>query len=378
MRYFDDNKKVRFSDLEASGIYSTAIMNAVKDIKTLYKLKDLLDIDTKKDKDFMEPLLYAVKNEKGTYAIYEYYDESLQKDTKLATEIILTEPELIENTPFSRQKDFILKVAEINPRVISYMSTDLKKDSEFTGELCNLQNSDITKYAAIECKMPEIFVENPELTVNKIFMMQAITQNVNSFEYASEELKNDYNFMKEASRNEKVIDYVVEHTEQFGKEGLTATKDTLVEISTDEAKHGFEEERKKVKTQIIQAQKEGETEDIDSLLKRNKQLERHIKFFERIQKGEIDPIRAAKLIDKICHDIEPEFKQKIYKLLKLDEVIIEKGKEEQQKSKGLLKSGVEATEEDIGNYQMNNEVNKIKAITKERDAQQNIEESTLE
>ena len=369
MGYFDDNRKVQFSDLEASGRYSIEVMDAIKDIDTLYKLKNLLDEETKKEKDFMEPLMYAVKNEKGTYAIYEYYDEILQNDEELAIEIIKEEPNLIENTPLSEQKEFILKVAEINPKVISHMSQDLKIDSQFTGELCNLENKEVTQYAAIECKMPDTVLENPELAANETFMKQAVLENVNSLEHASDELKNDYNFMKEISKSEEVIDYVVEHTEQFGKEALTAAKETLVEVSSEKAKSGFEEESKKIQEQI--AEKQEENESLEELLKRDKQLQRHINFFERIQKGEVDPVRAAKLMDKLCKNMDPQYKQKISQLIGLDKAIDEK-------SKKMLESAVEATEESVRTEQINNEADKISEIQKSKDETRETEESTLE
>lgn len=329
MGYFDDNRKVRFSDLEESGIYSSILMDEVKR-GNYQELKKLLDLETRKNKDFMEPLLYAVKKEKGTYAIYECYDESLQDDINLAREIVREEPELLEETPLSRKRDVVMELAEINPKVVKHMYQELKLDTTFTGELCKLQNPEITQYAASECKMPDTVLQNPELSCNKIFMMQAIFQDTNSLEYLNENLKNDYEFMKEASKNKEVVAYVVEHIEQFEEEGLTATKDALLEVSTNEAISGFEKESIETKEQISKLENEGQSEQLKDLLSRDKQLQRHIKFFERIQKGEVDPARAAKLIDQMCKNIDAQFKTELKQFLKLDEAILQKQQEKEE------------------------------------------------
>ncbi len=341
MEYFEDNKKVRFDDLQESGRYSSEIINEIK--QGNYRvLKNLLSIEDRKNKNFMEPLLYAVKNEKATYAIYEYYDESLQYDITLATEIVKVEPELIEDTPLSRQRDFILSVAEINPKVIQYMSQELKVDTTFTGELCKLQNTTITQYAASECKMPDSILQNAELSGDKIFMMQAILQDANSIEYLDDDLKNDYEFMKEASKNKEVASYVVEHIDQFDEQGLTATKDAVFEVSTDEAISGFEKESLKVKEEIANLENEEQGDQLKQLLMRDKQLQRHINFFERIQRGEVDPVRAAKLIDQFCKNIDDNTKTQLKQYLKLDEAILQK----QQEKKDIKPKDIEEVVED--------------------------------
>ena len=48
---------------------------------------------------------------------------------------------------------------------------------------------------------------------------------------------------------------------------------------------------------------------------------------------------------KICQNIEPEYRQEIEQLITLDNAIIERDREE--KSKKMLESGIEATEETV-------------------------------
>lgn len=364
MEYFEDNRKVMFDDLEESGRYSSEIITEIK-LGNYRGLKNLLSIEDRKNKSFMEPLLYAVKNEKATYVIYEYYDESLQYDIALATEIVKVEPELIEGTPLSEQRDFILIAAEINPRVIQHMSQELKVDTAFTEELCKLQNSTITEYAASECKMPDAILQNAELSGDKVFMMQAILHDASSIEYLNDDLKNDYEFMKEAAKNKEVAAYVVEHTEQFDEQGLTATKDAVFETATDEAISGFEKESKKVKEEIANLKEEEQRDQLKQVLMKDKQLERHANFFKRIQNGELDPIRAAKLLDKICQNMDDAARTQLKQYLKLDEAILQKQQEEQEK-KHIEPKDIEAVVEDSATMEgIKNETGTIRAAIEE-------------
>ena len=339
MKYFFDNKDVDIDDLKKSGKYPSILIEKIQNREYNILLEVLSDVE-RNDINFMEPILYAVKRDHGTYQVYKYYGENVQNDIKLAKDIIKEEPELIDDMPVSFNREFILEAAEINPRVIQYMSEDLKADSNFTKDLCNLENLEITKYVAKECKMPDTVIENPNLKGNKVFMIEAVKEDAKILEYASDELKNNYEFIKEVSNNTEAIDYIVDNTDQFGKEGLSGAKDALIEISSDEAISGFEQEKEEIKNKILEVQEE-KNDELEELLKRDKQLERHIKFFERIKNGDVDPVRAAKLIDKICVNMDERYKNEIKKVLKLDEVI-------QKKDKDKLKDDekIEKNEED--------------------------------
>ena len=344
MAYFTNNKTVNLDILRKSGIYTSKLLDELTN-KNYRVITELLNEKQRKNRDFMEPILYAIKNEYGTYKVYQYYGRNLQDNTELARDIVIKEPELIQDTPVSSYKQFILEVAETNPRVVQYMSPNLKSDSAFTEELCELNDKEVTQYVAKECKLPDVIKENVELAGNKTFMMEAIRENASMLEHASDTLKNDYNFMKEACNNNKeIIDYVTNHTEEFGKEGLSATKDALVEVSSDEAMDGFKVELKNIneKTKSPKEPNKGEEKDNSAveLERRQKQLERHIKFFERIKNGEVDPVRAAKLIDKLCKNLDEKYQGQLHQLLKLDEAIIEKQTEEKGKIIEQVDSGI--------------------------------------
>lgn len=347
MRYFERNKGLTFKELEEKQEYREAIEKEGIEFNNLLEilknrdfkaLKLTLSNDINEKNEIMEPLLYSVKEEYGTYEIYKCYGEKLQRNRDLVTEIISEEPNIFENTPVSNDQQFILEMAEVAPNIVLHMSPLLKENTEFTKELCELNNKEITINVAKECKMPETIINTPDLAENKIFMSEIITDNPQALEYVSENLKNDYDFMKEVAKSKETIDYVVKNIEDFGENGLSATKDALVEISSDEAISGFEEEQEKVKKQIEEkmndngdTQLDGNNVELEELLRRDKQLKRHARFFERIKNGEIDPVRAAKLMDKICVNLDANYREEIKKLLKLDEAILEKQKESKDK-----------------------------------------------
>ena len=148
--------------------------------------------------------------------------------------------------------------------------------------------------------------ENPDLVKDDTFMIEAIKKDASMILLCDNELKSDYKPMEKICReNDEVISYIANNTNEFGKEGLQASKDVLVDKSSESAINGFREELSSVDKQIEQAQEEGKSKDeLKTLVQRSKLLQRHAKLFEWIQSGEIDAVRAAKLIDKLCQNIE--------------------------------------------------------------------------
>lgn len=329
MSNFSNNRGVRFIELRKSGIYSQALIDDLQN-GNYESLAKIVDSSQRGNMDFMEPILYAVKNEHGTYRVYKYYGESLQNNMELARNIIKEEPELIENTPISSNPEYVLELSTINPKVVQYMSQSLKSNSDFAERLCKSEDKEVIKYVVKECKMPDIIKENLLLAGNVVFMKEAIKEDAGLLKYADNDLKNNYEFIKEiSSSNKKVIEYVSDNTEEFGKEALTATKESLVDISSEEAISGFKEEKEKIEKEIELDLKD-DTEK-QQLIRRQKQLKRHIRLFERIKNGEVDPVRAAKLINNICLNLDEEYKKEVEQLLRIDNAILDKQKETNEK-----------------------------------------------
>lgn len=298
MKKFSDNRVVTIKDLEKSGIYEQDLLQDLM-IGDFRKVSDL-PIETRSDIDYMEPILFAVKNKFNTFRVYKYYAENLQDNVKLASEIVATEPNLIENTPISRNKQFVMDNVEVNPQIIKYMSPELKSDVNLIQELSNMNNPQIRQEIAKNCEIALVIASNPELSNDKEFMSSIIDKDVKLLEYASDELRNDKEFLKEESlQNEKVIDYVVDNIQKFGLEGIKGVR---------ESSRGFT------------------IEDcmtlIDEMAKNSKD-ERYAKVKAKIQERGIEDVHTVRWVTAMVaqrDDINPELVKKVlnYSILTME------------------------------------------------------------
>ena len=323
-------KDISIEDLSKTKIYSQKVIEAVQRQDYL-SLKNLLSYEDRENKDVMMPILYAVKNKFNTYLVFKILGRNLQSNTSLAFEVIRKEPELIKFTPLCEDKDFILDSASINPEVLKYMSPELEKDDNFVISLYKKNNEEITRYLSQNHSIETLIMQDKSLLNDKVFMQVAIISNAEILKYVSDDLKNNKLFIEVACRNNyDVIEYIVNNTKEFEKEGLEVAKDVLIDISATSAIKDFSDESKKIKGLIenksnnLDEVSNKDSVNFEDLLKRDKQLQRHIKLFERIQNGEVDPVRVARLINSVCKNISPEYKKKILSILKLDEEILRK------------------------------------------------------
>lgn len=323
-------KDISIEDLSKTKIYSQKVIEAVQRQDYL-SLKNLLSYEDRENKDVMMPILYAVKNKFNTYLVFKILGRNLQSNTSLAFEVIRKEPELIKFTPLCEDKDFILDSASINPEVLKYMSPELEKDDNFVISLYKKNNEEITRYLSQNHSIETLIMQDKSLLNDKVFMQVAIISNAEILKYVSDDLKNNKLFIEVACRNNyDVIEYIVNNTKEFEKEGLEVAKDVLIDISATSAIKDFSDESKKIKGLIenksnnLDEVSNKDSVNFEDLLKRDKQLQRHIKLFERIQNGEVDSVRAARLINSVCKNISPEYKKKILSILKLDEEILRK------------------------------------------------------
>ncbi|MCL2383837.1 MAG: DUF4116 domain-containing protein [Oscillospiraceae bacterium] len=309
MRSFEDNKVVRFEDLRKNERYGKTLLNSLEagDFKVLAEL----ELDERADLEFMEPILYAIKNEFNTYVAYKYYSESLQNNPALAKRIIMTEPELILDTPMGSNRQFIQENVVSNPEVITYMSPELKRDTTFVTGLYDLKDKEVSKGLARDGEVVTTLATNRMISNDRVFMSLAIREDVTAFKFASEELKNDSSFLKEqAFQSEEVIEYVSENAKDFGEEGLKATKEVILQESTDKALEDFI--------------KKGESEELDEAeMAKN---ERHIKFLEKIKNDPAKQERMAKYFSSLPNaNINDEYRKKLEQYGKVQDVINERG-----------------------------------------------------
>ena len=225
MEKIQNSRSATMSDIEQCDLYEKHLVEKIKNGEYQEILN--LPIKLRSDKDYMEPLLFAVKNDYNTFIVYKYYGEALQNNSRLAAEILISEPNLIENTAISRNKQFIIDNVAVNPRIIEYMSPNLKADNELIQELINIDNPEINKEIIKISDVKTLIQINPQLCNNKDFMSNAIDKDMTFIEYVSKELKNDKEFIKEkTAQNEMLIDYVVVNVEEFGLEGIKGARES--------------------------------------------------------------------------------------------------------------------------------------------------------
>lgn len=341
---FDHLREAKYKD--GKQVYDEGLLTQIESGK-LISLNNI-DLSLRNNKFFMEPLLYAFKNSKyATYEVYTYYGDGLKlQDLTIATEIVVNEPEVLKKTVITDTDTIVLYLVPYNPEIIMYISDDLKKDGEFIEELCETGNKEAIMYAVRECNISEVLADNPELANNPEFMRSAIKEDVNMLSNANEELKNSPEFIKEVSKeNKEVINYVVEHTEEFGKEGLGAAKEVLAVNTTSKAIEEFKEELAELQKRKEEPQEENNGLDAEKARKeaaiKERQIRNSIKFLDKIKNGEVNQERAIRLIDSLCDNLGEEYREEIMKYIKLDDAVIERQKEENDKTEEKNSIGIE-------------------------------------
>lgn len=232
MKYFLDNTKVKLEDLRSIGIYDAYLLDELEE-GHFDKLKGLAEEYTE-NRNYMEPILYAMLDKFGTYEVYQYYGDKLKDylktEIKLSEAIITTNPELIEDSPIGENKELILKYKDANPEIIQYISDDLSNDKEFLEELCTSNNAEVIKEAVEKYSAEKLIAANPELKSDERFMALAISKDVTAIRYADKNILNSYDVFREASiNNSEVISYVIDNNKELGIEAVSGARDTAKE-----------------------------------------------------------------------------------------------------------------------------------------------------
>lgn len=314
---FGDKRNVNFKLLEDSGQYPIEMIEQLRNGNYNYITQNV-DLHLRENKKFMEPLLYAVKNDRGSYVLFKQYGDNLQQgDLDLAIEVTRYEPEIIEDTAISSNKYFMLELVEANPEVIEYMSPELKNDAQFIEQLCELNNSEIITYVAKECNISNVIEKNPELAQNPDFIREVCKADSNA------------------------IDYIASNTEKFSAEALIATQEVLRDNFNKKVTHECHEECEKLKQEIKYKKEQGMPVDETVIAKASRMEKRPTVLDERLkglENGDPKAIRYAHNILRFCKNISEEDKQMLEQSLKIGEAIAVKQKEEQEKSENSSKN----------------------------------------
>lgn len=244
----NNKNELTLDDLVDSGKYPVDLIYFIKrrdfDKTFLY-----IDESSRKDRAYMEPLLYAVKHDLGTYAIFKYCPESIQKDETIAKSVIQREPQLLVDTPLSRDIEFIFKNAKYSPQIINYIDKSILEDDYIVCSLCYISNGvakevlrntriDIAKAMETEYRNANNVGDTEQTTLanDRDFIKTAIQEKgANILKYASEEVKNDYEFLKEQTfKDRKIIDFAIENASELGNDGIDGIRKASVKMTTDE------------------------------------------------------------------------------------------------------------------------------------------------
>ena len=354
-------EKFNFKDLEDIKQYPVELIEELKK-ENIDSIILYLDSEQRNKKEVMLPVLYTIKNEFNTYIVYEYFNDELQKDmVDLAKEIAKEEPEVLKGSAICNSKQFVEVIKE-NPNVTKYMSEQLKQDTEVVVELANSEDRDVLNNLAQNVNFENLLQANPEVINNPDIMMAYIREDASVIGYVSEELKDNYEFIENACiGNLETITYVSEHTDDFGIKGLEATKNVLVSTATQTALDEIEVAQKaleqaseeqdileeKVEESELVSDEKPEKKIMPKMPSKKKTAQRSMRnnarFLKKIQNGEIDPARAARLIKTFCKDIDPKYMEKIEQFIKINDAT-EKRKEQEQVIEEEAKIGLEDIE----------------------------------
>ena len=261
MKYFMDNTKVRIEDLKTVAVYDKELLGELEK-GHFEKLKEL-DEEYLENRDFMEPILYAMVHEFNTYEVYKYFGDKLKfylkPESRLSSEIMINNPELMVDSPLAEAKELILENKERNPDIVKYISPELEDDEIFITKLCEGTTNEVLEEVIDKYSVKKLIEINEELCVNEHFMTVAISKDISALEYADKAILNSYDVFREASiNNDDVIGYVIENNREIGLNAVLGVRDTAKEkanksykeVINENAEKGTSERFKWVKTAI--------------------------------------------------------------------------------------------------------------------------------
>ena len=318
MIYFENSRTLSVGDLykvvneDGDRIYSDDLLKKIQSGN--FNCLNEINLVDRNNRYFMEPILFAVKNsEFSTYEVFKYYGEELQKqDLTIATEIVVNEPEVLEDTAITDNSKLVLYFAKINPSIILYISEDLKSNGEFIEELCKTGNKEAIAYAISECNILEVLQDNPNLASNPEFIKEACKSNNN------------------------VINYVAEHANEISVEALVAAQEVLRENFNIKVIEECREESIRLHELIEQQKEQGKEPDYRLVAKasriegRPEMLDARL---EGLEKGDPKSIRYAERMLKICKNMNKDDREMLEQGLKIGRAIAEKQREETKENK---------------------------------------------
>lgn len=234
-------------NLASTGLYNIDILDSIKS-KNFSVLKNLSPAE-RSSATYMYPLLWAVKDELGTFEVYSYMGEDLQRDPEITGEVIKVQPDLIVGTPLSRDRNFILTHIQSVPILSYYMSESLKTDTSFIMELCAVSSPEIAKQILENVEMRDEEEPMASMEVESDLVEAAVVSSIIADpSILTNEQKNDAALIKAAGCEDyNFIKYVADHASDFGYSGLQGASEAAMRHALKTGVESFHKETSCIK-----------------------------------------------------------------------------------------------------------------------------------
>ena len=232
---------------------------------------------------------------------------SIQTNKEVLLELLRFHPEQFKsNSLFNAVKSdpkFMLDAIEIDPGFIEYVSRELLFDDNFKNEVAYV-SKDAAKILKEEQERVEMI--DTAFNVGEIAVVATvIASNVGILKFVSDEMKDHYELMSLASKeNEIVQDYVALNKEEFGNNGIAAVRDNIETEAKDIGIEQIEERRNDEDERFAKV-----ADKIKEVGKENSRVMRYMTAM-LAQGQEIDSKEAKKIIEYAILQMEMADREK--------------------------------------------------------------------
>lgn len=245
--------------------------------------------------EFMQSLIYAYKNDKDNYDLFLEAGPAVQR--AMAVEVFSDNPELILETDFVDDKEFIKANLRMCPEIIPFIAEDVRSDPHVVEIIEDIKVTTLEGHAIADPEKSTFFTERiesePSLRQDAEFMTEAIQNDPTFLELAAQELKENFDFMREQSRgNEAVIDIVVSKADEFNFDAIQAVRESSRELTINDCMDLIDQYIEKHRDDRYQKVK-------DKILERGMEDPRTMKWITAMvaQMDDVSPDLMKKVVD---------------------------------------------------------------------------------
>ncbi len=352
-------KDITFEGLKKELLKKEETETTKKDLELILTLEKgnhevllLLDGTIKNDAEFMLPLLYAYKNLHGTFDVYRYCGTAIQDNWDIADQVVMLQPALIAQTNLINDPDFIVRHLEAVPELRSYLSNEMLQNSKVRDEIERIDKPDpmivagVTSVATIAAANVAVAL-GPILIAGGLYTIEQLEnasliphletftkEDFHFFQEVSEEKRDDASYLTEiVSKNIHAFEYIVEHLNDFGLEGLDSVKEQVEEDIILKAKSQIERQ-----IQDIDQQLESTPED-ETLTKKKAELSGYLPLLDQMKSGQLSSDKMQEMMEPICSNLDEETGKGLQQYMRINTSVTEKKNDADYVKSYVEKSG---------------------------------------